>query len=184
MPPLIPGSHIRIYEVHTHTVGMNMNACLYLHSEKKQIHGRHRQMHRQTPQTYTYTPRPPSCQRVKPSACPTLPLRMFWSFCCYVVFPLMWVCVSLCRICSLLSWRDISWRRPSDWTFTNPLTTRLAVIGHDRTGGNGVSRWHEGWLNGWRDSAMGRWNMRDEGKVCSVWFKSWEARSLTTHSLD
>lgn len=98
--------------------------------------------------------RPPSSHSAKPSACPTLPSRMFWTAGVMCFF--QW-CGLVCLICSLVSQGDRSWRRPSDWAVTNPLTTRLTVIGHDHTEGDGVSRWWwwGGWLNGWRDAAMG-----------------------------
>lgn len=180
----IPGLHIRICEIHTHThiswVCIKMHICIW--TLKKSTYSRCRQMHRQKPQTYTCTPRPPSCHRAKPPACLTLPLRMFWTFCCYVVFPVMWVCVSLCLIYSLVSWRDRSWRRPSDWTVTNPLTTRLAIIGYDHTEGNWVSRWQEveeDWMVGeMQQWAGGTWEM----KVKSVWFKSFKRIIFSDHS--
>lgn len=71
----IPGSHIRIFETNTHT-HTHMNTYYYLHWYWKgkctaDAHAKNRNIHIHT--------RPPSCHRAKPSACPTLPLRMFWT---------------------------------------------------------------------------------------------------------
>lgn len=140
LPP-IPGLHISVYKINTHT-----HMCTWIHvfiftySEKANVQQTQPNVHADTTDIHIHT-RPPSSHRAKPSACLTLPLRMFWTSGCYAVFPVMWVCVSLCLICSLVSWGDRSWRRPSDWAVTNPLTTRLTVIGRDHTEGDGVSRW-------------------------------------------
>ncbi len=169
----LPGLHIRIYEIniHTHTythkhTHIQLNTYYYVHWYRKSK--RTADAHANTTDIHVHT-RPPSCQRAKPSACLTLPLRMFWTSAVMWFSPVMWVCVTLCLICSLVSRGDRGWRRPSDWAVTNPLTTRLTVIGHDRTEGDGVSRWSGGWVSGWRYAAVGRWKVRDVGKVkCSL----------------
>lgn len=74
-------------------------------------------------------PRPPSCQRAKPSACLTLPLRMFLTS-AVMWFSQWWGFVCVCVL--FVPW----WRERGgafDWAVTNPLTTRLNVIGHDHT---------------------------------------------------
>lgn len=129
----IPGSHIRIYEINSHTSTW-IHIIICTGTEKANV----QQMHSTNVHIHT---RPPSCHRAKPPACPTLPLRMFWTSA--VMWFSQWcgfVCLCV-LICSPVSQGDRSWRRPSDWAVTNPLTTRLTVIGHDHTEGDGVSRW-------------------------------------------
>lgn len=78
---LIPASHIKMYEI---------NTCTH----------RIRQMH-SGPTQHTMLP---SCHSDKPSACPTLLLRMFWTSTA-VWFPQKCVYVCVCALmCSLVGW--------------------------------------------------------------------------------
>lgn len=135
----IPGLHIRIYEINTHTRTW-IRIIIWTDTEKANVQEMHTDAHSNTTNIHIHT-RLPSCHRAKPLSVSYTPIENVLDFCCYVVFPLMWVCVSLCLMCSLASRGDRSWRRPSDWAVTNPLTTRLTIVGHDHTEGDGFSRW-------------------------------------------
>lgn len=69
----IPGSHIRTFEINTHVCTHECILVLALIQKKRMssryTHAKNRNIHTM----------PPSCHRAKPSACPTLPLRMFWT---------------------------------------------------------------------------------------------------------
>lgn len=115
----LPGLHIRILETNKHThAHINAFHCFHwsgksncTESAKKRI------IHIHT--------RPPSSHSAKPSACPSLTLRLFWVSAVMCFPPVMWVGVPLVFIRSPVSGGDRSWGRPSVWAVTNPLTTGL-----------------------------------------------------------
>lgn len=71
----IPGSHIYEINTHAHRHTYTHEYILLFACWKSKCTA---DKHANTANIHIHT-RPPSCRRAKPSACPTLPLRMFWT---------------------------------------------------------------------------------------------------------
>ena len=92
-------------------------------------------------------------------------------FCCYLDSLVMWVSVPFYFICSLVRGGDRSWRRPSHWAVTNPLTTWLLWLataiekGMESAGGGG-----DGWMVGGGELwAQAAWIQRQDNFSQIVW---------------